>query len=122
MRLCLVVDDSQIIRKYARLIFESRGYRMIEAETPPAAIDRLAGETPHIIFVDWKIPGFNTHELISQIRKMDLSRRPFIIYLTTENNAEDINLALRAGADDYLLKPFNRDIIEIKLQEIKVAA
>lgn len=122
MKLCLIVDDSEIIRKYTRLIFESLDYRVIEAENPREAIDRLAGEPPHIVIVDWQIPGFNATHFIAEVRKMDLSRRPYVIYMTTENDAEDINRAQLAGADDYLLKPFNREIIEMKLQEIKLAA
>lgn len=122
MKLCLIVDDSEIIRKYTRLIFESLDYRVIEAENPREAVDRLVGEPPHIIIVDWQMPGFNATHFISEVRQMDLSRRPYIIYMTTENDADVINRAQLAGADDFLLKPFNRDIIEMKLQEIRLAA
>lgn len=122
MKLCLVVDDSDIIRKFSRLIYESLDYRVIEAESPAEAMDRLAGEPPHIILVDWKMPGHNAHDFISKVRQMDLIRRPYIIYLTTENNAEDFHRAQIAGADDVLLKPFNREIIEMKMQDVKIAA
>lgn len=122
MNLCLIVDDSDIIRKYARLIFESLDYRTIEADSPVSAMDRLAGETPHLILVDWKIPGANSLEFIAHIRRMPLTRRPYILYLTTENDAADLERAMVAGADDVLLKPFNRDIAEMKLKEIRVAA
>jgi two-component system, chemotaxis family, chemotaxis protein CheY len=122
MKTCLIVDDSEIVRKYARLILESLDYRAIEAENPKEAFDRLAGETPHLILADWRIPGINTHEFIQQIRRMTLTRRPFIIYLTTENDHADLDRAMVAGADDYLAKPFNRDIMQMKLQEIRLAA
>ena len=69
MNICMIVDDSEIVRKYARLIFESMGYRAIEAETPQAALERLAGETPHLILVDWRIPGANMHDFIAQVRR-----------------------------------------------------
>lgn len=122
MNLCLIVDDSDIVRKYARLIFESLDYRTIEAETTDGALDRLAGETPHVILADWRIPGCNTLEFIAQVRRMNLDRRPYIVYLATENDATDFERAKIAGADDLLLKPFNRDIIDMKLQEIRLAA
>lgn len=122
MNICLIVDDSEVVRKYARLIFESLDYRVIDAETPSAAIDRLAGDTPHIILADWKMPGSDTHEFIKKVRRMTLTRRPYIIYLTTENDTADLERAMVAGADDYLLKPFNRDIMKMKLQEIRLAA
>lgn len=122
MNICLIVDDSEVVRKYARLILESLEYRVIEADTPKAAIDRLAGDTPHIILADWKIPGADTHDFIKTVRRMTLTRRPYIVYLTTENDNADLDRAMVAGADDYLLKPFNRDIMKMKLQEIRLAA
>ncbi|MGB4865187.1 MAG: response regulator [Hyphomicrobium sp.] len=122
MNLCLIVDDSDIVRKYTRLIFESLDFRAIEADSPPAALDRLAGETPHLILVDWRMPGSNSLELIAQIRRLPMMRRPYIVYLTTENEPGELERAMVAGADDYLLKPFNRDIIQMKLQEIRIAA
>jgi two-component system, chemotaxis family, chemotaxis protein CheY len=122
MNICMIVDDSEIVRKYARLIFESMGYRAIEAETTEAAFERLAGETPHLILVDWKIPGANMHEFISQLRRKTLERRPYIIYMATENDTHDLDRAIVAGADDFMLKPFNREIVEMKMQEIKLAA
>lgn len=122
MNLCLIVDDSEIIRKYARLIFESLGYRVIEAETPKEAIDRLADDAPHLILADWKMPGASTHDFIAQVRRLKLARRPYIVYLSTENDVADLDRASVAGADDFLLKPFNRDIIAMKLQEVRLAA
>lgn len=121
MKLCLIVDDSEIIRKYARLIFESMDYRVIEAENPERAIDRLANEAPHIILVDWQIPGFSPNEFISKVRHMELGRRPYIIFLATENDPEELMRAQRAGVDDVLLKPFNREILQAKLNEIRLA-
>ena len=122
MKTCLIVDDSEIVRKYARLIFESLGYRVLDADRPQAAFERLEGETPDLILADWKMPGASTHDFIAQVRRMTNLRRPYILYLSTENDAADFDRAAKAGADDYLLKPFNREIIEMKLQEIRVAA
>ena len=122
MKTCLIVDDSEIVRKYARLIFESLSYRVLDADRPQAAFERLEGETPDLILADWKMPGVSTHDFIAQVRRMTNLRRPYILYLSTENDAADFDRAAKAGADDYLLKPFNREIIEMKLKEIRVAA
>lgn len=119
---CLIVDDSDIIRKYARLIFESLNFRVSESEQPADAAERIGREVPDFILVDWRIQGHVMHEFIGSIRQMKLDKRPYIIYLVTENDSADIHRALKAGADDYLLKPFNREIIEMKLHEIRVAA
>ena len=122
MQHCLVIEDSSIIRRVARSIFESLGYRVSEAQTAAETLEHIAADAADLILIDWIIPGTNVPELISSIRKIKTGKRPFILYLTTENDEADLRIAFRAGADDYLLKPFNREIIEMKLNEIRVAA
>lgn len=122
MQLCLIIDDSPIIRKYARLIFESLGFRVADAETHEEALIRLEGESPDLILVDWQMPGSNCFEFISKLRTLPLNVMPYIIYMPTENDSVEINRAFSNGADDYLLKPFNREIVEMKLHDIRVAA
>ena len=119
---CFVIDDSEIIRKYTRLIFESLGFRVSEADGSVAAKERLRSDTPDYNLVDWRMPDANSLELISEIREMPFSARPYIIYSVTENDSLEIQRALSHGADNYLLKPYNRQIIEMKLLEIRQAA
>ncbi|MFN0217901.1 MAG: response regulator [Hyphomicrobium sp.] len=119
---CFVIDDSDVVRKYARLIFESLGYRVSEARDPHTALDRLRGDAPHLMLIDWRIPGADMLDFVAEVRKAGLERRPHIVYVTTENDYSDVHLAMRLGADSHLLKPFNREIIEMKLQEIRLAA
>jgi two-component system, chemotaxis family, chemotaxis protein CheY len=122
MQHCFVIDDSDIVRKYTRLIFESLGFRVSAAADPLSALDRLKTESPDYMLVDWKMPGANPHEFIARVRKLPLQSRPCILYVVTETDANDIQRAMAAGADGYLLKPFNRELIEIKLKELRVAA
>ncbi|HMN36650.1 MAG TPA: response regulator [Hyphomicrobium sp.] len=122
MKHILIVDDSPIIRKFGRLIFENLGFRVSEAESAVETLHRARTDPPGYILVDWIIPGVNSHELIQKLRRECVEVRPYIIYLVTENDVPDVTKAFKAGADDYLLKPFNRDIIEMKLHEIQVAA
>lgn len=119
---CFVIDDSDIIRKYTRLIFESLGFRVSEADGAIAAMERLRSEAPDYILVDWRMPHTNSFELIGKIRALQTSVRPYIIYSVTENEPLEIQRALSHGADTYLLKPYNRQVIEMKLQEIRAAA
>jgi two-component system chemotaxis response regulator CheY len=119
---CFVIDDSEIIRKYTRLIFESLGFRVSEADGSVAAMERLRSETPDYILVDWRMPETNSIELIGKIRALPGSERPYIIYSVTENDPLEIQRAISHGADTFLLKPYNRQIIEMKLQEIRAAA
>ncbi len=122
MRHCFVIDDSDIVRKYARLIFESLDFRVSDAASPAGVTERFHADAPDILLVDWRVPGHNIMDFITAVRAQNLDRRPYIIYLATENDAADIQRAFRAGADDTILKPFNREIIEMKLHEIRVAA
>ena len=121
MQHCFVIDDSDVIRKYSRLIFESLGYRVSEAADATSALERIALESPDIILVDWHVPGADMLDVIEKIRAVQFDSRPYILYVTTEGDYGDVHRALKCGADDFLLKPFNREIIEMKLHEISVA-
>lgn len=122
MRHCFIIDDSDIVRKYARLIFESLDFRVSDAGETAGAIERFRADSPNFVLVDWRIPGTNVLEFIAAVRTANLESRPYIIYLATDNDAGEIQRAMKAGADDFILKPFNREIIEMKLHEIRVAA
>jgi two-component system chemotaxis response regulator CheY len=119
---CFIVDDSEIIRKFTRLIFENLGFRVSEADSSVAALERLRTEAPDYILVDWRMPETNSIEFISKLRTLPLERRPYIIYVVTDNEPHEIKRAIANGADSFLLKPFNREIIEMKLAEIRVTA
>lgn len=122
MQHCFVIDDSDIIRRFGRLIFESLDFRVSEADCGISALERLRTESPDYILVDWRMPGTNSIELVGKIRALSLKQRPFIIYVVTEADGIEIQRALTAGADTYLLKPYNREIIEMKLHELRAAA
>lgn len=122
MKHVLIIDDSNVIRKYARLIFESLNFRVSDTDSLTDALERVQADTPDFILIDWIIPNANSLEFITTVRRANLERRCFVIYLVSENDAVEITKAFKAGADDYLLKPFNREIVEMKLHEIKVAA
>lgn len=122
MKHCFVIDDSDIIRRYARLIFENLGYRVSESASPDTAIERMTSDCPDIVLLDWRIPGFNMHEAILKIRATCGADRPHIIYMPTENDYSDVQLALKVGANGYMLKPFNHDIVVMKLHDVALAA
>jgi two-component system chemotaxis response regulator CheY len=119
---CFLVDDSDIIRKFTRLIFENLGFRVSEADGPIAALERLRTESPDYILVDWRMPDANSIEFVAKLRTLPLEQRPYILYVVTENDPHEIKRAMANGADGFLMKPFNRAIIEMKLAEIRVTA
>lgn len=118
MKLCLVVDDFEVIRKVARRIIEQLGYVVTEAGNASDAIDQCQTELPDLIIVDWSLPDIDAIELIAAIRAEDTDRPPVIIYLVTENDPVMLNKALKAGANDYLFKPFDRETMQMKIAEL----
>jgi two-component system chemotaxis response regulator CheY len=115
MRSVLVVDDSDIIRRVARAIFERLAMGVTEAASGEEALTVCQVAMPDAILLDWHMPGISGIDLINSIRGLPGGDRPVVLYVTTENDPVDIARALSAGADDYVIKPFNRDSIEQKL-------
>ena len=115
MKHCLVIDDSEVIRKVARRILETMSFEVSEAENGQEALERCQQRTPDAILLDWHMPVMSGLEFLGSLRLANLPKKPFVIYCTTENDASDIARAFAAGADEYLLKPFDRETIEAKL-------
>lgn len=118
MRTCLLVDDSDVIRKIARRILESLHYNVIEAENGPQALERCQRAIPELILVDWHMPEMSGIDFISALKSVLGTDRPAIVYCTTEIDPEDITRAFHAGATDYLLKPYDREAITTKLRQL----
>jgi len=115
MKTCLVVDDSEVVRKVARRIFEHLKFESIEAESGQDALDVCAKAMPDAILLDSHIPPMATVEFLASLRALASGNMPVVIYCATENDPTEIARALTAGADDYLLKPFDRDSLRAKL-------
>lgn len=118
LKLCLVVDDYEVIRKVARPIIEQLGYVVVEAGSAEEAAQQCHKEMPDLVIVDWSLPDGDSHGLIASIRADQMDRNPLILYLVTENDPADIKKALTSGADDYVFKPFDRDSLQRKISEV----
>jgi two-component system chemotaxis response regulator CheY len=115
MKTCLVVDDSEVVRKVARRIFEHLQFESTEAESGPDALDVCAKAMPDAILLDSHIPPMATIDFLTSLRALANGHMPVIIYVATDNDPAEIAQALAAGADDYLLKPFDRESLRAKL-------
>ena len=122
MKRCLIVDDSNVIRKVARLILETQNFEVAEAEDGQEALDVCGRETPDVILLDWHMHGMGAIEFLTAIRLARAEKRPYIVYCTTENDPDDLARAYAAGADDYMLKPFDRAALVDKFSQIPRAA
>lgn len=122
MRTCLIVDDSSVVRKVARRILEDLDYSVDEAEDGQEAIDKCRQEMPDAILLDWNMPIMSGLEFLKLLRAYVGGEKPRVIYCTIENDIGTIAMALKAGADDYMMKPFDRTILISKFQTPETAA
>jgi two-component system chemotaxis response regulator CheY len=118
MKTCLVIDDSEIVRKVARYIFEHLKFETSEAETCQDALDSCAKAMPDAILLDSHIPPMPTATFLASLRGLAGGDKPFVMYCATENDSTEIARALSAGADDYIMKPFDRETVTQKLAAI----
>lgn len=115
---CLVVDDSAVIRKVARRILEGMNFTIMEAEDGSKALDVCSVSMPDAILLDWNMPVMDGYEFLKTIRKSENGTKPKIVFCTTENDVAHIARAMHAGADEYIMKPFDKDILVSKFREI----
>ncbi|MEO6013185.1 MAG: response regulator [Devosia sp.] len=114
MKSCLIVDDSSVVRKVARRILEDIDYIVDEAEDGQEAFDKCRQEMPDAILLDWQMPVMGGLEFLKLIRAYIGGQVPHIVFCVTENDIGQIAVAMKAGASDYMMKPFDRDILEGK--------
>jgi two-component system chemotaxis response regulator CheY len=115
MKTCLVIDDSEVVRKVACQIFQHLQFETSEAESGQDALDGCSKAMPDAILLDSHIPSMGTVEFLSSLRALANGNKPMVIYCSAENNSSEIMRALSAGADDYVLKPFDRESLRAKL-------
>ena len=114
MKSCLIVDDSTVVRKVARRILEDMDFIVDEAEDGQEAYDKCREEMPDSILLDWYMPVKSGLEFLKDLRGYTGGDAPKVVFCTTENDVGHIAVALRAGANEYIMKPFNREILESK--------
>src|SRR6266513_6524887 len=118
MRTCLVVDDSSVIRKVARRILEGLDFQILEAEDGQKALEVCKRGLPDAILLDWNMPVMDGYEFLGNLRRMPGGDQPKVVFCTTENDVAHIARALHAGANEYIMKPFDKDIVTAKFQEV----
>ncbi len=121
MKQCLVVDDSSVIRKVARRILEGLGFEIVEAEDGQQALDCCNDTMPEAILLDWNMPIMDGMDFLVHLRKLPGGEKPKVVFCTTENDIDHISRAIAAGANEYIMKPFDREILETKFQEVGLA-
>lgn len=118
MKSCLVVDDSKVVRMVARRILQELAFEIEEAEDGQQALDACQRKLPDAILLDWNMPVMNGIEFLRALRKLPGGDGPVVVFCTTENDLNHIQEAISSGANEYIMKPFDSDIIATKFQQV----
>lgn len=118
MKYCLLVDDSRVMRRFARGIVERFAFTCREAADGQTALTACSAVMPEAILLDWNLPGMSGIECLKALRAMPGGNHPKIILCTINCEIEHITEALEGGADEYIMKPFDADIVRQKFEQV----
>ncbi len=118
MKTCLIVDDSTVVRMVARRILNELKFVTREAVNGREAIESCSRAMPDAILLDWNMPVMSGLEFIRELRGMEGGKAPQVLFCTSENDVGHIRLALESGANEYIMKPFDSEILQTKLDQL----
>lgn len=117
----LIVDDSRPIRRIESEILTELGFETASACNGREALEQLQLEPlPDLVLVDWNMPEMNGLELVKAIRREERFSSVAVVMVTTETEPDQMLRALTAGADEYLMKPFQKEGLVDKLRLVGV--
>jgi len=116
-RSCLIVDDSRMVRRVAGRIVREMDFDPSEAENGQDAMALCRMKMPDAILLDWNMPIMDGLSFIKKLRTSPGGDKPIVVFCTAERDVSKITTALDAGADEYVMKPFDSDIIKSKFFE-----
>lgn len=118
MKTCMIVDDSRTIRMVARRIVEALDFATVEAENGQEALNACKSSMPDVILLDWHMPVMTGIEFLRALRGIAQITQPVVVFCTTESDMTRIKEAIEAGANEFIMKPFDADIIESKFAQV----
>ena len=114
----LIVDDTEDIRDLLSVVLRLKGCDAIAVTDGRQAIEQATRSSPDLILMDICMPVMDGYEFLGNLRRMPGGDQPKVVFCTTENDVAHIARALHAGANEYIMKPFDKDIVEAKFQEV----
>ncbi len=117
---CLIVDDSPVVRSIASKHLEALGFITDEAANGLEAVAVCTRCMPDAVLLDRNMPVLDGVACVRMVRALPGGERPKVIFCTAENTAAGIEEAMRAGADEYIMKPFDREILQLKFAMVGV--
>jgi two-component system chemotaxis response regulator CheY len=118
MKSCLIVDDSKVIRMVAKKILHELGFQTEEAEDGATALNACKRAMPDAVLLDWNMPVMNGIDFLRELRRLPNGEHPVVVFCTTENDIEHIQEAITAGANEYIMKPFDSEILQAKFSQV----
>jgi len=113
----LIADDDALSRRVLHDVLVDWGYQVIAAKNGNEAWNIMQQDhPPNLVILDWMMPGLDGVDICAMVRQQVKPRYTYIILLTSRNRPEDIVQGLEAGADDYIVKPFNPDELKYRLK------
>lgn len=119
---CLIVDDSRMVRRVAGRIVSDMKFKCEEAENGQDAMDLCRLNMPEAILLDWNMPVMDGLSFLKRLRQTPGGHKPVVVFCSSERSIEKITEALEAGANEYVMKPFDSDIIRSKFFEVGLIA
>ena len=118
----LIVDDSRAMRLIHGRILGELGFETVDAENGREALRRVAAAGPlDVVLLDWNMPEMNGYDLLVALRAGSATRSLPIIMVTTETETAQVVRALEAGANEYIMKPFTKDVVRDKLDLLQIS-
>ncbi len=118
MKTCLVVDDSKVIRMVAKKILQELDFEVEEAVDGSEALEACKRKFPDGVLLDWNMPVMDGLEFLRALRALPGGNGPVVVFCTTENDMDHIQKAIEAGANEYIMKPFDSEIIQAKFIQV----
>ena len=124
MSKALVVDDSKTIRMIVRRILVELGFEVCEAGNGIEALNVMEIEksSVELVLADWNMPEMNGLELVKSLRQRPELASLKVIMVTTETEMGQMALALESGANEYVMKPFTKEILKEKLELVGISS
>jgi two-component system chemotaxis response regulator CheY len=115
----LVVDDFPTMRRIVKTLLRQLGYtNVIEAEDGQAGLAKLKNEKIDLVLLDWNMPKMTGLELLKAMRADDALQQIPVVMITAEGRREDVLEAVKAGVNNFVVKPFTAETLEEKLAKV----
>ncbi len=115
---CLLVDEDAHQRSALGQLLGGYGFEMFETETADAALHHCRSTTPDVVVTAERVGGMTPAEFIKRVRRASRGRKPVVLVCADKMDTDEIGRAIIEGAAEYILRPFDRELLEFKLKQV----